>query len=90
MMNKDEILEHYGTPRHSGRYPWGSGKDPQRSHDFLSKVDDMRRKGMKDVDIASSLGITTTEMRSHIATANEDRKQNLIETTKHMREDILR
>lgn len=87
MMNKDEILEHYGTPRHSGRYPWGSGTDPQRSHDFLSKVDGMRRKGMKDVDIASSLGITTTEMRSHIATANEDRKKNLIETTKHMRED---
>ena len=23
-----ESLEHYGTPRHSGRYPWGSGKDP--------------------------------------------------------------
>lgn len=21
-------LEHYGTPRHSGRYPWGSGENP--------------------------------------------------------------
>lgn len=21
-----DILMHYGTPRHSGRYPWGSGK----------------------------------------------------------------
>ena len=24
----DDILMHYGMPRRSGRYPWGSGKDP--------------------------------------------------------------
>ena len=24
-------LVHYGTPRHSGRYPWGSGKKPYQS-----------------------------------------------------------
>ena len=24
-------LVHYGTPRHSGRYPWGSGKEPYQS-----------------------------------------------------------
>ena len=24
----EEYLEHYGTPRHSGRYPWGSGENP--------------------------------------------------------------
>lgn len=23
-----ESLAHYGTPRHSGRYPWGSGENP--------------------------------------------------------------
>lgn len=23
-------LMHYGTPRHSGRYPWGSGKNPKQ------------------------------------------------------------
>lgn len=27
----DVYLAHYGTPRHSGRYPWGSGKDPYQS-----------------------------------------------------------
>lgn len=32
---EDSILEHYGTKRHSGRYPWGSGENPyQRSGDF--------------------------------------------------------
>lgn len=30
-----DILMHYGTPRHSGRYPWGSGENPyQRNGDF--------------------------------------------------------
>lgn len=83
----EDIIEHYGTPRHSGRYAWGSGKDPQRSTDFLGKVDEMRRSGMKDVDIAAKMGITTTEMRSKIAVANEDRKTNLIKSVKTMRED---
>ena len=26
-----EYLVHYGTPRHSGRYPWGSGDRPYQS-----------------------------------------------------------
>lgn len=24
-----DYIAHYGTPRHSGRYPWGSGKNPR-------------------------------------------------------------
>ena len=44
----DERLEHYGVARRSGRYEYGSGKDPQRSKDFLSKVDEYRSKGMGD------------------------------------------
>lgn len=28
--NKSDI-QHFGTPRHSGRYPWGSGKRPYQS-----------------------------------------------------------
>ena len=34
--SESNILEHYGTKRHSGRYPWGSGDTPyQHSGDFL-------------------------------------------------------
>lgn len=83
----EDTLLHYGTPRHSGRYPWGSGEDPQRSHDILSKIDDYRRKGMNDTDIAKELGMTTTKMRAEIAVANQNRKQAMIETAKHMQED---
>lgn len=40
----DELL-HYGMPRRSGRYPWGSGKDPyQHSGDFLSRVDELTKR----------------------------------------------
>ena len=24
----EDILKHYGMPRRSGRYPWGSGENP--------------------------------------------------------------
>lgn len=37
-LDRDDILMHYGTKRHSGRYPWGSGENPyQHSGDFLSR-----------------------------------------------------
>lgn len=35
-----DILAHYGIKRRSGRYPWGSGKDPyQHGGDFLARVE---------------------------------------------------
>ena len=39
-------LEHYGMPRRSGRYPWGSGDDPyQHRRDFLGRVEELKKKG---------------------------------------------
>lgn len=75
----DELeLEHYGTPRHSGRYPWGSGKDPQQHHrDFLGEVDRLRKKGMSSTEIAKGFGMTTTQLRAKQAIAkNEVRKSD--------------
>lgn len=58
-------LKHIGTPRHSGRYPWGSGKDPaQRNKGFLDYVQDLHKQGVSDVDIAKGLGMTTTQLRN--------------------------
>ena len=51
---------HEGTKRHSGRYPWGSGKDPQRSKSFLTEVADLKKKGMSEPEIATSLGLKNT------------------------------
>lgn len=57
MIVSDNELEHYGILRKSGRYPWGSGKDDvSRATAFLSYVDDLRKKGVSEKDIAAGLG----------------------------------
>ena len=54
----DELM-HYGMPRRSGRYPWGSGKDPyQHCTDFLSRIKYLSDNGVSDEDIAKSMGLT--------------------------------
>lgn len=61
----NDFLSHYGTPRHSGRYPWGSGDNPyQRTKSFLSYVDDLKKSGLTEVEIAKGLGMTTTQLRA--------------------------
>ena len=48
-LTDEEFLEHYGMPRRSGRYPWGSGKDEyQHSIDFLGRVEKLKKSGWKE------------------------------------------
>ena len=66
-------LEHYGTPRHSGRYPWGSGENPYQGDEMFQKhLSKMRKRGMKDAEIAKSMGISTTKLRAKIDIAGEN------------------
>lgn len=82
----DELL-HYGMPRRSGRYPWGSGKDPyQHSGDFLSRVDELTKKGMSEKDIAESMGLTTSQLRTQKSLAKDERRQLEVDTAKGLRE----
>lgn len=67
-------LIHYGTPRHSGRYPWGSGKDPQRSKSFATQVSELKKQGMTEAEIAKSFNLkSTTELRAKIHMESEAR-----------------
>lgn len=77
MSYKEEgYLEHYGTPRHSGRYPWGSGKDPyQRDVSFRKKISEMRSIGMTDTQIAKSMNMNTSELRKRISMAKSGTKR---------------
>ena len=60
----DELM-HYGMPRRSGRYPWGSGKDPyQHCTDFLSRVKYLSDNGVSDEDIAKSMGLTKQQFET--------------------------
>jgi len=66
------FLVHWGTPRHSGRYPWGSGKDPQRSKSFGTQVSELKKKGMSEPEIAKALGLkNSTELRAKIHMESE-------------------
>lgn len=62
------FLIHYGTPRHSGRYPWGSGKDSeQRNPSIRGHIKDLRKQGLTETQIAEGLGMTTTQLRAQIS-----------------------
>lgn len=55
----EDILQHYGTKFHSGRYPWGSGETPyQHSGDFKSRVDQLKKKGMAETAILDAINDT--------------------------------
>ena len=84
----DDILMHYGMPRRSGRYPWGSGENPyQHTDDFISRVKKLRESGMSEVDIAKQFNMSTGELRSQYSIANNERKQLLADQVKSMRGD---
>lgn len=94
----DSSLVHYGTKRHSGRYPWGSGDSPyQRSGDFLSRVDELKRAGKKERDILDTINselpkeyqLGTTEFRVAQQKAKHDRQQLLYDRARSLREDGL-
>lgn len=86
----DDVL-HYGTPRHSGRYPWGSGKDPyQHSADFLSRVNDLKKSGMSEKEIADAMGLTTTELRVQKSLAKDEQRTLLVDRARSLQEDGLK
>lgn len=101
-MNPDmkDILMHYGVKRRSGRYPWGSGKEPyQRSGDFLSRVEELSRQGAVYVDpktgktitgktaIAHIMGMSSTEFRVQEQLAKHERRALLADRARSLRED---
>ena len=78
--NKPDINElmHYGMPRRSGRYPWGSGKDPyQHCTDFLSRLQYMSSEGVSDEDIAKTMGLSMEQFQieKSFAVINDMTKQ---------------
>lgn len=74
-----QILEQYGTPRHSGRYPWGSGENPyQRYADFLGNVKKLEKQGMSRTEIAKSMNMTTTVLRAKISVANDELRKERV------------
>lgn len=87
-MTDDEYLKHYGMPRRSGRYPWGSGKESyQRTADFLARIEELKNKGMSEKDIATAFELTTSELRIQKSWANAERRSTEVARAKSLRAD---
>lgn len=85
------VLKHIGTPRHSGRYPWGSGENPyQRNKSFLAEVEDLKRKGMTEAEIAKAFGFkSSTELRALKTIAKTQNRENDIQQALKLKEKGL-
>lgn len=80
-------LMHYGVPRRSGRYPWGSGENPyQHSGDFLSRIEGLKKEGKTEKEIADELNLTTTQLRIQMSLAKDERRSLEVATAKSLRE----
>lgn len=90
----EDILMHYGMPRRSGRYPWGSGENPyQGDIDFLGRVESMKKAGKTERQIAEALGIvnekgepSSTRLRARVSVAKDERRLYNIQTAERLRD----
>ena len=98
----EDILMHYGMPRRSGRYPWGSGENPyQDSVDFLGRVKELRKQGFTwtdpkdgkiytgDLAIAKSIGLSSGQFRTEIGLARDERRMYEAARAKSLQKDGL-
>ena len=95
-LEKDDML-HYGMPRRSGRYPWGSGEEPyQHAMDFLGRYERMKKSGKTDRDIAKELNLlnekgepSTGILRLELKYARDMRQIDKMQTARALKEDGL-
>ena len=89
----EDILMHYGIPRRSGRYPWGSGDDPYQhgDKDFLGRIDELKKQGWSETpeNIQKEFGLTTSQYRTEKALAKNERRMLNVATAKSLKEDGL-
>ncbi len=88
-MSDEEFLEHYGMPRRSGRYPWGSGENPyQHGVNFLARVDMLKKQGWTETpeNIKKEFGMNTTQYRREKRLSINERQADQIATAKRLKE----
>lgn len=93
----EDSLMHYGTKRHSGRYPYGSGEEPyQHGMDFLGRYETLKKSGKSDKDIAKELNMlndkgepSTGILRMEKKWAADMRKIDKMQTARAMADDGL-
>lgn len=98
--DENGVFKHYGIKRKSGRYPYGSGKDGanlypwdeadtpyERAVLFGKTLKEHRAQGLTDTQIAQGFGMTTSQLRSTVSIAKNERLQADIATATHLKYD---
>jgi len=87
----EDVLMHYGVKRRSGRYPWGSGDTPyQHSGDFLSRAQELQKKGLSQKEIVEAMGLdSTTQFRVAYTVAKNERRRLDLDRVKSLQKDGL-
>lgn len=83
-MNHDYIM-HYGTKRHSGRYPWGSGQHPYQDEPWFKGWSELRAEGKSYKEIAEEFGMTIKELKYRYSYAKDATKAANIAHAKELR-----
>lgn len=76
IFDRSKFLAHYGTKRHSGRYPYGSGEDPYQHEDssFMKDYKKYKDEGMNDTEIAKAMNMSSTELRERKTIERNEKK----------------
>lgn len=86
-ISEQQYLAHYGTPRHSGRYPWGSGgEENARGSSFLTTEAKLRKQGLSEAKIAEALGMNTSELRARKSIEKNAQRQAQIGMAQRLRD----
>ena len=95
---EERVLMHYGTPQlypgdphGSGRYREGSGETPNQhgSDDFLTRVNDFRKSGMSEKEIADAFGISTGQLRIKKSIAMKEQRAQLVARVEQLKKQGL-
>lgn len=93
IIDEDAYLSHYGILRRSGRYPWGSGgpentdaNPNKRNKQFLDYVNDLKSKGLSEVEIARGMGATTAELRAAKSIATNEQRQANVDFARRLKD----
>lgn len=98
IIHESNALEHTGIPHagstpHSGRYKWGTGEKWDKAHtvlnrntDFLTQVDQLRKIGLTDTEIARVKQMSTTEFRARRSVERHQRAASMAAQAQELRQ----
>lgn len=86
IIDEEQYLAHYGTPRHSGRYPWGSGGNnaPQDNETFLQHIKRLLGFGMTEGQIAQGYGMSVAQLRAVKSIETQALRQHNIDMARRL------